>query len=140
MQVDYKLLMINVHILEMWRGNLTTFDLSLLLDAILRTESLLNWLLLVILFFKWISCLKKMRNLINVSSILGLVDGRDLVVIAANLQKILDGLSTTNSITFVLVIFFVYFECRFPMGTNAGNWCSVYCTKIYSRVQGNSPI
>lgn len=32
----------------------------------------------------------------------GLVDGRDLVVIAANLQKILDGLPTTNSVTFAL--------------------------------------
>lgn len=34
----------------------------------------------------------------------GLVDGRDLVVIAANLQKILDGLPTTTSVTFALVM------------------------------------
>jgi serine/threonine-protein kinase OSR1/STK39 len=33
----------------------------------------------------------------------GLVDGRDLVVIAANLQKILDGLPITTSVTFGLV-------------------------------------
>lgn len=34
----------------------------------------------------------------------GLVDGRDLVVIAANLQKILDGLPATTSVTFALVM------------------------------------
>lgn len=33
----------------------------------------------------------------------GLVDGRDLVVIAANLQKILDALPNTNNVTFALV-------------------------------------
>ena len=39
----------------------------------------------------------------RVSDLTGLVDGRDLVVIAANLQKILDGLPTTTSVTFALV-------------------------------------
>lgn len=37
------------------------------------------------------------------SSLLGLVDGRDLVVIAANLQKILDGQPNVNNVTFALV-------------------------------------
>jgi len=34
--------------------------------------------------------------------LIGLVDGRDLIVIAANLQKILDGPSTTKNVTFAL--------------------------------------
>lgn len=49
----------------------------------------LNWLIILLLFT-------------------GLVDGRDLVVIAANLQKILDKLPTTTSVTFALVRYLIF--------------------------------
>lgn len=87
--------------LEMRNESLTTLDLNFPLDATRPTELLPNSLRQVfrVIAFHFLNK-SVIRNFVDLS---GLVDGRDLVVIAANLQKILDGLPITTSVTFALV-------------------------------------
>lgn len=112
--------------IEMQNESLTTSDLNFPLDVTQLMELLPNSLLQVfrVIAFVYLILNQFIGNWIDLT---GLVDGRDLVVIAANLQKILDGLPITTSVTFGLV------RIVLPLSLISSRHLFILCTEFRMR-------